>query len=368
MNIVNPRLRIGQILISRYEIIGEIGQGGMQQVFLCKDRALNRQLALKVPINASAQKRFERSARLSAAIAHPNIAKTLDYGSEGDLEFLIEELIPGHDLQHRIDSDFGRLDPHMTAHLVHHLSKAVAAMNRQSVIHRDLKPSNIMVSDDDGMIDVKVTDFGVATMADAEINAAVDGGLSSIAASKTVVGALAFMAPELIKKGSAVERGKCDVWSIGALLYYLLFGDYPFGKELAAIQNILNGTYPDRTVQVNTTKIQFRDLVSSLWEITKLCLNSSVPDRPTADDVVSLFSKITYSIAKRNFGHISYLNSGTGAWGFIRPEVGGRDVFFHFDSFIGGQPCVGMRVTYSSFPGQPQERAFPVAACLEKES
>lgn len=363
MNIIHPRLKAGDLLIDRYEIQGEIGQGGMQQVYSAVDNSLNRRVAIKVPINASAQKRFERSARLSAAIVHPNIAKTLDYSSANGAEFLVEELIPGRNLQQRIDDDFGSLDPHITAHVTHHLIKAVAAMNERGIIHRDLKPSNIMVSDDMGMLNVKVTDFGVATMADMEINEAVKGGLGSIAASKTVVGALAFMAPELIKKNEgSVDRGKCDVWSIGAMLHYFLFGEYPFGNELAAIQNILNGHLPDRSQRVTQTKIQFSALVSALWEISKKCLTASVDDRPSAKEVVELFSKVTYAVAPRFAGRITHIMPGSYECGFITADTG-EEVFFHFDSYFGGRPTADTRVTFSLFPGHPKRRAFPVAPC-----
>ena len=351
MKIFEPRLKAGDVLIGRYEVVGEIGQGGMQQVFEALDQSLNRRVALKVPINASAQKRFERSAQLSAKIAHPNIAKTLDYASSDKVEFLVEELIPGSNLQQRLDNDFDKLDPHLAAHVVHHVVKAVTAMNALGIIHRDLKPSNIMVSGDMSMQDLKVTDFGVATMVDSEIEAAVKGGQETIAASKTVVGALAFMAPELIKRKDGTDRSKCDVWSIGALLYFLLFGDYPFGNELAAIENILTGRFADRTSEVNSSKLQFRSLISSLWDISKLCLTMSISNRPTAKDVAALLSKVTYSGAPREIGRIKYLSPDVGNWGFIASEAGGEDVFFHYDSFFKGQPTLGMRVNYAAFPG-----------------
>ena len=124
-----------------------------------------------------------------------------------------------------------------------------------------------MVSDDMALLDVKVTDFGVARMAAAEIREAVAGGNESIVASKTVVGALAFMAPELIKREEGVDRSKCDVWSVGALLYFLLFREYPFGNELAAIPNIFRGKGPNKTALIAASKIQFRELSQSLWEI-----------------------------------------------------------------------------------------------------
>jgi serine/threonine-protein kinase len=363
MKIIKPRLAKNSILIKRYQILDEIGQGGMQQVYFARDLSLNRNVALKIPINASAQKRFERSARLSANIVHPNIAKTLDYANESDFEFLIEELIEGSDLQQRLDRDFIKLDPHVAAHITHHIVKAIAAMNQKGIVHRDLKPSNIMVSNDMGMLNVKVTDFGVAAMADAEIKEAVKGGQDSIVGSQTVVGALAFMAPELILKDDGADRKKCDVWSLGALLYFFLFGEYPFGNELAAIQNILNGKYPDRTLHVNKSKLQFRVLIHDLWEIIKRCLVMSVDKRPSAAEITSLFSKVTYSGATRKLGSIKYLNDKNLAWGFIESDEDEEDVFFHFDSYFGDRPTKGARVSFAAYPGLPQARAFPVVPC-----
>jgi serine/threonine-protein kinase len=359
VKIVRPKLSPGDILIDRYRIDGQIGEGGMQQVFSATDLALKREVALKVPISSSAQKRFERSARLSANIVHPNIAKTLDYGSSEYGEFLVEELIWGKNLQERLDSDLGVIDPHLAAHIIHHIAKAVAAMNSRGIIHRDLKPSNIMVSDDFALLTVKVTDFGVARMAAAEIEGAVAGGMESIVASKTVVGALAFMAPELITKEST-DRTKCDVWSVGALLYYLLFREYPFGNELAAIPNILIGKLPDKTGAVASIKSQFNDLATSLWAIIRQCLVTTVGERPSAEDLVKMFSEVTYSVAPRKAGTVKYVNPGSGSWGFISPDDGSNDVFFHYGSFYGGRPSTGRRVVFTDYPGVPQARAHPV--------
>ena len=363
MKINKPRLKDGHVLLGRYKIVGEIGQGGMQQVYLAEDASLMRKVALKVPISTSAEKRFERSAQLSANIVHPNIAKTLDYAEDGAIEFLVEELIPGTNLQERLDHNCDKLDPHLVAHIIHHLAKAVAAMNMRGIIHRDLKPSNIMVSSDPALTEVKVTDFGVATMADAEINEAVRGGQDSIAASKTVVGALAFMAPELIKRADGVDRSKCDVWSIGALLYFLLFNEYPFGNELAAIQNILNGTFRDRTVNVLAAKLQFRGLFTSLWDVSRRCMVMDPDNRPSAPEIAATMSQISYSSSPRKLGRIKFINPTQGNWGFIAPDGGSGDVFFHFDSVIGGKPAIGLRVMFSDFLGLPQTRAHPVVPC-----
>ena len=129
----------------------------MQQVYLAEDSVFNRYVALKVPKTVSAEKRFERSAQVSARITHANVAATFDYFDLGTKGYLIEEFIEGGTLSESFDKRFGLLDPHLAAHLIHHLSKGVAASHRAGVFHRDLKPSNIMVSGDPGLTSVKIT-------------------------------------------------------------------------------------------------------------------------------------------------------------------------------------------------------------------
>ena len=98
---MDPLLSNGQELLGRYRIESFLNEGGMQQVFKAKDLSFGRFVALKIPKNDSAERRFDRSARLSARIAHPNVAKTLDYFEEGGTPYLIEELVDGidHDRQ-----------------------------------------------------------------------------------------------------------------------------------------------------------------------------------------------------------------------------------------------------------------------------
>ena len=84
-------LKKGQVLLDRYLVKSYLNEGGMQQVFVANDQSFNRDVALKVPKNDSAERRFDRSARLSARIIHPNVAKTLDYFEENDKNYLIEE-------------------------------------------------------------------------------------------------------------------------------------------------------------------------------------------------------------------------------------------------------------------------------------
>src|SRR4051794_16461660 len=130
----------------RYEIVEQIGEGGMQKVYAARDRLLEKVVALKIPKNESAIKRFERSAQMSARVNNRNVAKTLDYVDTGDENFLIEELVEGLDLSAVLSNFPHGMDPYIVARAIHHISVGVAASHASEVVHRDLKPSNIMVS------------------------------------------------------------------------------------------------------------------------------------------------------------------------------------------------------------------------------
>jgi serine/threonine-protein kinase len=345
------------LIFGRYRIKGIVGEGGMQQVYSAHDEALDRIVAVKVPKNLSARKRFRRSAEVSAKVTHPNVAQTLDFLPEETIEYLVEEFIEGTDLQARLNTEFLQLDPHLAAHLIHHVAKGIAACHKVGVVHRDLKPSNIMVSADPSFTQLKITDFGIAKMAGAEIDQAIEEGDESITASATVVGALPYMAPEVIQDNSNVGLA-CDVWAAGAILFHVLVGQRPFGSGLNAIPRILRRDLPKQRDVLNV-KAQFQRLVGELWEVIEQCLNPDPNARIAAADVATRLSEICYSTAPRIEGIIYNYHAGTGDWGFIESE-GYQDCFFHYDSFYGAKPANGQRVNFAFFEGVPRPRAFPV--------
>jgi serine/threonine protein kinase len=346
----------GDTLIDRYKVIKYLDEGGMQQVYLAKDEVFGRRVALKVPKTASAEKRFERSARVSARVIHANVAATLDYFEFHGKSYLIEEFIDGDTLWTRLENEFEMLDPHLAAHVIHHLAKGVAASHHAGVFHRDLKPSNIMVSHDHGLRSVKITDFGIAKMAEEEIADAFKDK-ESTTGSQTVMGALPYMAPEMILDQRSASL-PADVWALGALLYQLISGNLPFGRGLGAVPAIVAAKLPPQPA-LFTTKVQFRPLTDALWSIVTSCLQKDEAHRPTADQLVEMCSKFCYSTADRHTGSInSFAGAGRGKWGFIDVDGNGQ-AFFHRDSFYGAI-TVGSKVNFAAFPGLPQSRAFPV--------
>ena len=346
----------------RYEIISYIGEGGMQEVFRARDLILEREVALKVPKNSSAEKRFQRSAIVSAKVNHPNAAKTLDYFKIDSYEYLIEELIVGRDLKTVIQSEFKCIDPYLVARVFHHLAKGLAASHHAKVIHRDLKPSNVMIGVGVSLSELKITDFGIAKMAEDEISQAVEGGGETMTASKTVVGALPYMAPETIEKENFASFSS-DIWSLGAMAYELLSGKKPFGEGLRAILAINEAAPPQKPIWIEENS-QFQTIGNSVYDVILSCLQKNPSLRPTADELVGRCESFCYSTVERKLGRFKNFNRGRTNQGFIQSEDG-SNVFFHFDSVYGEKPVIGSKVSFAEFSGSPVNRAHPVVVMRE---
>lgn len=359
-----------RLIGARYQQISEIGEGGMQKVFLSEDRSLGRKVALKIPTTPSAQRRFDRSARLSAKVVHPNVAATLDYVRDNGNEYLIEEYIPGEDLQKRFQRDFISVDAHLAAHVVHHLAKGVAAAHHAGVVHRDLKPSNIMVSSDGNLASVKITDFGIAKMASSVLASEVEKmnrDSSTITGSKTLVGAIPYMAPEALTDSSAAAF-PADIWAIGAIAYWLVSGVPPFGVGLPAVAKIL-GTEPIPKPSFFGRIASLSSVEASLSEIISICMDRDPAKRPTADALVSKMATVSYSTAPRLEGVVVQIGFG-GNRSACTIEAGGRRYFFHSGAsfYNNGQKLEHLkRVSFTAFEGLPNPRAGIVLPLRDTE-
>lgn len=351
-------LEQGMIVGDRYEVIQYIAAGGMQFVYQAHDNVLNRDVALKIPKNNSAEKRFRRSAIVAAKVNHPNIAKTLDYIEEEDRAYLLEELIVGGDLDKIILNSTKYVDPYFVAKIFHYLAKGLAASHHAGVIHRDLKPTNVMVIGGLQVAGIKITDFGIAKMAEAELVEAAEGGEQTINSSQTAVGALPYMAPEAIATPKDVSK-PADIWSLGAMMYELLTGAKPFGSGLLAVHKIVEAEPPEFPPFI-TSNVQFSFLSKELINLILKCLQKDTSNRPTADQLVEYCGKLCYPNNQRFSGYVKTIKHG--AWGFISTDQ--EDVFFHLESVYGSRPSEGDRVWFSKFSGGGAWRAHPVI-CLK---
>ncbi len=337
----------------RYKVKAWIGAGGMQNVYSADDLLFKRPVALKVPKEDAGLKRFERSAALSAKVNHVNVAKTLDYVEDGGVPYLIEELVDGADLSRLFPDTVPLIPPSACARMLHQLARGLAASHHAGVVHRDLKPSNIMVVGGLALSGVKITDFGIAKMAEAEIGEwAGKGGTTS---SKTVLGAIPYMAPESVTDFSAASA-PADVWAIAAITYRLLAGIFPFGKGPASVAAILQGKAPP--FPPAALALQFQTLGKELYDIILQCLVTDTAKRLTADQLVTALEPICYAVDEYEIGTITKLHTST--VGFLA-SASGLEAMYHTDSFYGGaSPQVGQRVWFARHPGAGNDRAMPL--------
>lgn len=211
---------IGRMLANRYEILEKIGNGGMATVYKAKCHVLNRFVAVKVLkeefiTDIDFIKRFRSEAQTAASLTHPNIVSIYDVGNEGDVYYIVMELIQGKTLKEIIVED-GKLSWKWSVNIAIQIVSALETAHRNNLIHRDIKPHNIIITED-GM--AKVTDFGIAK--------AVSN--STITAFGTTIGSVHYFSPEHAKGG--VTDAKSDIYSLGIVMYEMLTGRVPFDAD-----------------------------------------------------------------------------------------------------------------------------------------
>jgi serine/threonine-protein kinase len=349
-------IAVNDVIGERYKIIEHVGRGGMQEVYRANDLLLDIDVALKTPQTTQAAKRFRTSALVAAKVNHHNIAKTLDYFIDGESECLIEEFIDGETLDEK-QQKLGILDPHIGAQVLHLLAKGVTASHRAGVIHRDLKPSNVIATKGVNVNQLKITDFGIATLTKEVFDEAAHAGDITLSNSGTIKGALPFMAPEMMFRKPGENPGESvDIWSIGAMMFKLLTGDFPFGVYLEAAVNVKNQERKEWP-SFMTSNPQFAPLAKELQAVVDSCLEYDPIARPSASDIAKMCEDLCYLTVERREGTVQNLIQN-GYSGFI---TGGT--FFSMESVYGTKkPDAGdnKRVCFSSFPGSPYPRAHPV--------
>ena len=219
------RAGIEQTLGDRYEIIRPLGSGGMGAVFLARERALDRLVAIKVlrPDLAEAaegRERFRREARIAANLSHPGILPLHTFGESGGIWYFVMGYLRGQSLADRLRLE-GRLSAADARRILAELADALDWAHRHGVVHRDIKPSNILLDDESGR--AILADFGISKLT---------GGSDSLTITGLVVGSPQYMSPEqAIASGDVDERS--DLYSLGAVGYTALAGREPFAGASA---------------------------------------------------------------------------------------------------------------------------------------
>ena len=214
-----------------YVITAQLGAGGMGEVYRARDPRLNRDVAIKVMrasavIDAEWRSRFTHEARAVSALSHPNIVTVHDVGTEGDVAYMVMELVDGQTLDRMIPASGLRVGEILR--IGAQVADACARAHATGIIHRDLKPANVIVQPDGR---VRVLDFGIAKlMAPGE----VAGGAAPDATGTSpgvVLGTAAYMSPEQAE-GRPVDA-RSDIFSLGAMLYEMCTGQRPFKGDSA---------------------------------------------------------------------------------------------------------------------------------------
>lgn len=236
-----------------YEIVEQLGAGGMGEVWLAEDTRLGRKVAIKVlPAEYAGDPdrlaRFEREARAAAALNHPHIAAVFDVGHEGGIHFMVQEHLEGRTLREAIAE--GRMPLKTGLKLALEIAEGLGAAHAEGIVHRDLKPDNVFVTPDGH---AKILDFGLAKLTEM---AAPSGGSASM--SPTVLGTMAgqmmgtagYMAPEQVE-GVGVDQ-PADIFAFGCVLYELATGQQAFrGKNLVETLHRVSNSDPDGLVTVD---------------------------------------------------------------------------------------------------------------------
>jgi len=217
--------------VGHYRIVRKIGEGGVGQVYLADDLTLDRQVALKVLAESSAgaeqAARFEREAKAAAALDHPNILTIHEFGRDGDMPYVVMELLDGRTLRQVLED--GPLSSTVAVRHALQIVSGLAAAHERGIWHRDLKPENVFVTRDGR---VKILDFGLASLrgVDRVVTESDESGATRRMLTRpgVVLGTIGYMAPEQVR-GEAVD-GRADLFAVGAVLYEMLAGRRAFAE------------------------------------------------------------------------------------------------------------------------------------------
>jgi formylglycine-generating enzyme required for sulfatase activity/predicted Ser/Thr protein kinase len=275
-------LATGSLFAGRYQIIEELGRGGMGRVYRVLDKKLSEEVALKLikPEIAADEKtilRFRNELRTARNIGHPNVTRMYDLGEEKGSHFITMEYVRGEDLKSFIRRS-GRLTVDKAATIAGQVAEGLAEAHRQGVIHRDLKPQNVMI-DRDG--NARIMDFGIARSVKSE--GTTGGGV--------MIGTPEYMSPEQVE-GKAVDP-RSDIYSLGIVLYEMLTGRPPFTGASA-----LSVAMKQKSERAPDPQQQNSRIPAALSRLILKCLEKEASRRyQTAEELASELKTVERDIA-----------------------------------------------------------------------
>lgn len=265
---------IGEILGDRYELLEQIGEGGMAIVYKARDNKLNRFVAVKIlkeeySDNEEIVGKFKKEATAIAKLSDNNIVNVLDVGTQGDINYIVMELINGKTLK-QVISEFGKIKYETALNIAIQVAKALDCAHKNNIIHRDIKPQNIMVTED-GV--VKVTDFGIAKSTDS----------ATLTNTSTILGSAHYFSPEQAR-GSFIDN-RTDIYSLGIVMYEMVTGKVPFEADspvTIALKHLQEKVVPPKNLN--------NKIPESLNEVILKCMEKDANSR--YQDVKGLLSDL----------------------------------------------------------------------------
>ena len=210
---------IGRLVDGRYRVRARIARGGMATVYVATDLRLERRIALKVmhghlSDDTVFQSRFIQEARAAARLADPHVVNVFEQGQDGDMAYLVMEYLPGITLRELLREQ-RRLTVPQAVTILDAVLSGLAAAHKAGIVHRDVKPENVLLAEDGR---IKIGDFGLARATTA-----------NTASGAQLLGTIAYLAPELVTRGTADARS--DIYALGIMLYEMLTGEQPYKGE-----------------------------------------------------------------------------------------------------------------------------------------
>ncbi len=348
--------------IGDYEIKGMIGSGGMGQVFLAEHVRMQRRVALKVLRSdrmgdAAALDRFYDEVRAASRVMHPNTVTAFDAGEDGGIHFLVMEYVEGVTLTKLVAKN-GPLSPGMAASIIRQAALGLLHAHRNGIVHRDVKPGNLIRSVDGT---IKVLDLGLAQISNVlwsedgrEIGRVQDPGTFYKRKGK-LVGTLAYMSPEQLETPDEVDP-RSDIYSLGAVLFFLLAGKPPFpGEYLDQVYGHRHGEIPD-LMQVRS------DVDLGLANIVRRMLAKRLSERyASLDEVIEdlgVYAEeshgptwLTQFVNRQSSGEASTMSGGSTAISNL--PVFGLDLGMTYIAAAEATPGVGIHNLTAGGDAQP---------------
>ncbi|MFK4835047.1 Stk1 family PASTA domain-containing Ser/Thr kinase [Microbacterium sp. ZW T2_14] len=290
---------IGRLVDGRYRVRARIARGGMATVYVATDLRLERRIALKVmhghlSDDTVFQSRFIQEARAAARLADPNVVNVFDQGQDGDMAYLVMEYLPGITLRELLREQ-RRLTVPQAISILDAVLSGLAAAHKAGIVHRDVKPENVLLAEDGR---IKIGDFGLARATTA-----------NTASGAQLLGTIAYLAPELVTRGTADARS--DIYAIGIMLYEMLTGEQPYKGEQP-----MQIAFQHATDSVPRPSVKNPGVPEQLDELVLWATEKSPDERPIdAREMLQRLRDI-----ERELG-ISPTVTRTGPIGVVRNEV-----------------------------------------------